>query len=328
MFKFRNRSLVLLAVAAMMLAVLVSGCGGGDSEDQTNADKKFINIATGGTAGVYYPLGGAIADVLSKNLPGVSANAQTTGASVANTNMLVEGSVQLAFIQNDIAYYADNGTEMFQDKKVEGLRALASIYPETVQIVTLEKNGINSIADLKGKKVAVGASGSSVVGNSAQVLEAYGLTFDDIDAKYLSFAEAASGLKDGNIDAAFLSAGFPTAAIQDIAAQHKVKVLSIDEDKVKELVEKYPYYTKITIPKDVYGQAEDAVSVSVMAMLVTTDKMSEQDAYDITKAIFTNLDKIKAAHNVGKYITLESAQDGISIPLHPGAEKYFNEVNK
>lgn len=327
MLKLRKRGLVLMMMAALMLAVVVAGCGSNDAGQQ-GAEKKFINIATGGTAGVYYPLGGAIADVLNKNVAGANATAQSTGASVANTNMLNDGDVQIAFIQNDIAYYALNGTEMFKDNKVDSLRALATIYPETVQIVTLEKSGINSIADLKGKRVAVGASGSSVVPNSEQVLGVYDITFDDIKPQYLSFAEAANGLKDGNIDAAFVSAGFPTAAIQDIAAQHKVKVLSIDPDKVKALAEKYPYYEEITIPKDTYNQAEDAVSVAVKAMLVVTDKMAEDEAYEITKAIFTNLDRVKAAHSVGQYISVESAQDGLSIPLHTGAQKYFDEVNK
>lgn len=328
MLKIKKRGLVLVMMATLMLAMMVAGCGSNDAGQQGAAEKKFINIATGGTAGVYYPLGGAIADVLNKNIEGVNATAQSTGASVANTNMLNDGSVHLAFIQNDIAYYAVNGTEMFKDNKVDSLRALATIYPETVQIVTLEKSGINSIADLKGKRVAVGASGSSVVPNSEQVLGVYGITFDDIKPQYLSFAEAANGLKDGNIDAAFVSAGFPTAAIQDIASQHKIKVLSIDEDKINELAEQYPYYTKITIPADTYGLAEDAESVSVKAMLVVTDQMTEDDAYEITKAIFTNLDRVQAAHSVGKYISVESAQDGLSIPLHAGAEKYYNEVAK
>lgn len=330
MFKFRKRSLVLLMVMAMMLTAVVVGCGSEDVKEEgaDNGGKKFINIATGGTAGVYYPLGGAVADVLNKNVDGINATAESTGASVANTNMLDSGEVQLAFIQNDISYYAINGTEMFKDNKVDKLRALATIYPETVQIVTLEKSGINSVADLKGKRVAVGASGSSVVPNSEQVLEVYGITFDDISPQYLSFAEAANGLKDGHIDAAFLSAGFPTAAIQDIASQHDVKVLSIDKDKAEQLSKKYPYYTEITIPKDTYNQSEDAVSVSIKAMLVVTEEMAEEDAYEITKAIFTNLDRIKAAHPVGEYMSVESAQDGLSIPLHAGAEKYFNEVAK
>lgn len=322
----KKRIIALLAAVAM-LAVVITGCGGSTGEKKANdqaAEKRFFNIATGGTAGVYYPLGGALAEIINKNIPGANATAQSTGASVANVNMLAQGNVQIAFIQNDIAYYASTGTEMFKEK-VDGLKCLATIYPETVQLVTLEKTGIKSVADLKGKKVAVGAAGSSVTGNSRHVLEAYGLTFEDINPQYLSFAEAANSLKDGNIDAAFLVAGVPTAAVQDIAAQHKVVMIPIDEDKIEGMIKKYPFYTKVVIPADAYKQGADITTVGAKAMLVASDKMDEQTAYDITKAIFNNLDQLKAAHAVGQYISKEAAKDGVSIPMHPGAEKFFNE---
>ncbi|MCL5781095.1 MAG: TAXI family TRAP transporter solute-binding subunit [Firmicutes bacterium] len=326
MLKMKKKGLALLA-AITMLALLITGCSqSGEQKAAEKAEKKFINIATGGTAGVYYPLGGAIAEILNKNLPGANATAQSTGASVANVNLLTQGNVQIAFVQNDIAYYAASGTELFKDKKVEGLKALAAIYPETIQVVTLDKTGIKSIADLKGKKVAVGAAGSSVTVNAQHVLEAHGLSFADIKPQYLSFAEAANGLKDGNIDAAFVTAGFPTAAIQDISAQHKVVLLPIADDKADQLTKEYPFYSKVVIPAGTYpNQDKDVTSLGAKAMLVVTDKMDEQTAYDITKAIFTNLEKLKAAHNVGKLISKESAKDGISIPMHPGAEKYFSE---
>ncbi|ABO51715.1 TRAP transporter solute receptor, TAXI family [Desulforamulus reducens MI-1] len=323
----KKRIIALLAAVAM-LTVVITGCGGSTGEQKTGdtaGEKKFFNIATGGTAGVYYPLGGAIAEIINKNISGANATAQSTGASVANVNMLTEGNVQIAFVQNDIAYYATNGTEMFKDKKVDGLKCLATIYPETVQLVTLEGKGIKSVADLKGKKIAVGAAGSSVTGNSRHVLEAYGLTFEDIQPQYLSFAEAANSLKDGNIDAAFLTAGVPTAAVQDIAAQHKVVMVPIEADKIDSMIQKYPFYTKVVIPADAYKQGADIETVGVKAMLVATDKMDEQTAYDITKAIFTNLDQLKAAHAVGQYISKETAKDGVSIPMHAGAEKFFNE---
>lgn len=325
-----RKGLVLLLCLSLVLAL--AGCGGSTppadkkAEEKPAAEKKFINIATGGTAGVYYPLGGAIAEILNKNVPGVNATAQTTGASVANTNLLNDGSVQIAFIQNDISYYAFNGKEMFTDKKVNGLKCLATIYPETIQVVTLEKSGIKDITQLKGKRVAVGAAGSGVEANARQILEVNGITYKDITVQYLSFAEAANSLKDGNIDAAFITAGFPTAAVQDIAAQQKVVLLPVTEEAAKKLIEQYPYYTKMTIPADAYpNQDKEVTSVSVRAMLVVNDKMDDQTAYDITKAIFTNLDSLKAAHSVGKHISKESAKEGISIPMHPGAEKYFNE---
>ena len=192
----------ILSAAALLIfcALLLVGCGGSGSN-------KFINIATGGTAGTYYPIGGAMAEILNKAIPGMNASAQSTGATVANINMLKEGSVDLAIVQNDITYYAVNGTEMFKDKKVENLRGIAARYPETCQIVTLESTGIKSIADLKGKRVAVGAAGSGAEANARQILEAYGITYDDIDEQFLSFGEAASALKDGNVDAAFVTAG-------------------------------------------------------------------------------------------------------------------------
>jgi TRAP transporter TAXI family solute receptor len=310
-----------------MLATLAIGCGSSESGDQTpQAQTQYINIATGGTAGTYFPLGGAMAEILNSNIPGVNATAEATNASVANVNLLNGGSVQLAFIQNDISYYASEGVEMFADNQVSGLQALATLYPETVQIITLDKSGINTVADMKGKRIAVGAAGSGVEANARQILAANGITYDDINVQYLSFAEAANGLKDGNIDAGFITAGFPTAAIQDIAAQHNVVLIPVTDETADKLIAQYPFYTKVTIPAGTYPkQDEDVQSVAVKAMLVTTEGMDEQMAYDVTKAIYTSLDKLKAAHSVGALITKESAKDGISIPMHPGAEKYFNE---
>lgn len=321
-----KRSIVLLLTLAM-LATLAIGCGSSESGDQTpQAQTQYINIATGGAAGTYFPLGGAMAEILNSNIPGVNATAEATNASVANVNLLNGGSVQLAFIQNDISYYASEGVEMFADNQVSGLQALATLYPETVQIITLDKSGINTVADMKGKRIAVGAAGSGVEANARQILAANGITYDDINVQYLSFAEAANGLKDGNIDAGFITAGFPTAAIQDIAAQHNVVLIPVTDETADKLIAQYPFYTRVTIPAGTYPkQDEDVQSVAVKAMLVTTEGMDEQMAYDVTKAIYTSLDKLKAAHSVGALITKESAKDGISIPMHPGAEKYFNE---
>ena len=311
----------IISAAALLIfsTVLLVGCGGSGSN-------KFINIATGGTAGTYYPIGGAMAEILNKAIPGMNASAQSTGATVANINMLKEGSVDLAIVQNDITYYAVNGTEMFKDKKVENLRGIASLYPETCQIVTLESTGIKSVADLKGKRVAVGAAGSGAEANARQILEAYGITYDDIDEQYLSFGEAASALKDGNVDAAFVTAGFPTAAVQDITSQNKVRLLPIESDKADALIAKYPFYTKTTIPAGTYAGFDEAVpGISVRALLVATDKVDEALGYDITKALFDNLDKLQAAHSAAKQITKESAKDGMSIDLNAGAARYYKE---
>ena len=302
-------------------AVLFTGCNG-------NADvegKKFLNIGTGGTAGTYYPIGGAIAEVLNKEIPGMSASAQSTGASVANINMLGDGEIDLATVQNDIAYYAAHGTEMFQDKKVDGLQGIASLYPETCQFVTLKSSGIKSLAELKGKRIAVGAVGSGVEANVRQILAAYGVTYSDIDAQYLSFAEGASALKDGNVDVAVLTAGYPTASVQDIAAQNPVRLLPVEGKAADALIAQYPFYTKTVIPAGTYaGFDEEVPSVAVMAMLVAGPTVNDDLGYCVTKAIFSNLDRLQAAHAVGKQIAKDTAKTGMSLPMNAGAEKYFS----
>ncbi len=320
----------VFAVLLTFVMAFIAGCGGNDSKggDQKAAspEKKFLNIGTGGTAGTYYPLGGAMAEILNKAIPGMNASAQSTGATVANINMLKEGSIDMAIVQNDITFYAANGTEMFKDKKIDNLKVIAALYPETVQIVTLEKNGINSVNDFKGKRIAVGAVGSGAEANARQILEAYGITYDDIEEQYLSFGEAASALKDGNVDAAFLTAGYPTAAVQDIASQNKVKLIPVDAAQADSLVQKYPFYTKVLIPADVYaGLSQETPAVAVKAILVVTDKVDEAFGYDITKAIFTNLDRLQASHAVGKMITKENAVEGLPIELNAGAKKFFDE---
>lgn len=314
------KKLAAIGMAMVVSAAVLTGCGGDDG------GKKFLNIATGGTAGTYYPIGGAMAEILNKDIKGMNASAQSTGATVANINMLKDGSVDLAIVQNDITYYAVNGTEMFQDKKVDNIRGIATLYPETCQFVTLDSSGIKSIKDLKGKKVAVGAAGSGAEANARQILEAYGITYNDIEVQYLSFAEGASALKDGNVDAAFLTAGYPTASVQDISSQNKIRLLPVDSDKAEALIAKYPFYTKTTIPAGTYaGFDEDVPTISVMAMLVATDKVDDKMGYDIAKAIFTNLDRLQAAHSVGKLITKDTALTGMSLPMNAGAEKFFKE---
>ena len=302
-------------------ALLFTGCNGNSDVE----GKKFLNIGTGGTAGTYYPIGGAIAEVLNKEIPGMSASAQSTGASVANVNMLGDGEIDLATVQNDIAYYAANGTEMFKDKKIDGLQGIASLYPETCQFVTLKSSGIKSLSELKGKRVAVGAVGSGVEANARQILEAYGITYDDIDEQFLSFAEGASALKDGNVDVAVLTAGYPTASVQDIAAQNPIRLLPVDENIADRLTAKYPFYTKTVIPAGTYAGFDEAVpGVSVMAMLVAGPTVNADLGYSVTKAIFTNLDRLQAAHAVGKQISKETAKSGMSLPMNEGAEQYFS----
>jgi len=317
-----------LAIVLAMLTVLgVLGFASGATEATGTPAKQetvFLNIGTGSTSGTYYPLGGAMAEIISKNVKGVNATAVSTAASAANVNKLAEKEFQMVMVQNDVTYYAYAGIEMFKDKKIPSLRGIASLYYETIQIVTLSTTGIKSFDDLKGKRVAVGAAGSGTEINARQILEVVGLTYNDIKPQYLSFAEAANGLRDGNTDAAVVTAGIPTAAIRDVAAQKDVVLVPVPESLAAKLIARYPFYTRYIVPKDTYPkQTSDVPTLAVKAILVVDASMSDQLAYDVTKAIFTNLDRLALAHAQGKVIKKETALEGLPIPVHPGAEKFF-----
>ena len=320
MLKYWKKALTA-AVMGVMMSVLLLGCG------DDNVAKKFIHIATGGTAGTYYPIGGAIAEILNKDIPGMNASAQSTGASVSNINLIKADDVELAIVQNDIAYYAVNATEMFSNNnKLTNLKAITALYPETCQWVTLDTSGIKSISDLKGKRVAVGAIGSGAEANARQILTAYGITYNDIDVQYLSFAEGANALKDGNVDAAFLTAGYPTAAVQDIASQNKIRILPIDDDKAAALAGMYPFYTKTKIPAGTYtGFDEEVSTVSVMAILIANDTVDADLGYQIAKSIFSNLDRLKSTHAAMANVDKSKAMEGLPLDMNKGAEKFFKE---
>lgn len=331
---FKKAFSILLVL--VLIASLMVGCGekapaGGDDDgDDKGGDKAetvYVNVATGGTAGVYYPLGGAIAKVYNEKLENVSANSQSTGASVENIGLILDDEAEIAFIQNDITYYAAEGIEMFEDKgKAEDLRGMAIWYPEVIQIVATAKSGVKSVDDLKGKKIGVGAPGSGTEANARQILEAHGITYDDIDADYLSFDEASTQLQDGNVDAAFITAGLPTAAIVELTTNTDVVVVPIDKAKIAELNAEYPFYTEVVIEAGTYkDQDEDVVTTAVMAMLVVHKDMDEDLAYDLTKAMFENKELIDETHDRGKDLQLDTALDGMPIELHPGCKKYYDE---
>lgn len=289
-------------------------------------DRVFVNIGTGGTAGTYYPLGGAMAELISKAYPYINATAVSTGASVANINKLVEGEFQLVMVQNDVTFYAYNGTEMFKDNAKPNLRGVGTLYGETIQIVTVTSSKVKSLNDLRGKRIAVGAAGSGTEVNCRQILEALGLSYDDVSPQYLNFAEAANGLRDGNVDVAVVTAGVPTAAIRDVASQKDVVILPVSNALAAKLIAKYPFYTKFQIPKSTYPkQAGDVQTLAVKAMLLVDASADEQLVYDMTKAIFTGTERLAMAHAQGANIKKASAQDGMPIPLHPGATRFFKE---
>jgi uncharacterized protein len=329
----KKKRFLLSVVFLLFLSMILAACGSKDSGETTDDDKgneeavedtkpKFISILTGGTGGTYYPLGGSFANII-KDATGIEANAETSGASAENMTTLKNGDAEIAFSQTDIASYAVSGKLMFENNKVDNVKAIATLYPETIQIVTTKKSGITSVEDLKGKKVSVGAPGSGTNPNAEQILEVHGMTFDDIDKQDLSFDESTQGIQDGTIDAAFVTAGTPTGAVEGLSATEDLVIIPIEQDKIDALIQKYPYYVKDEIPSGTYGLDSAVTTVAVQAMLVVSSDLAEDVVYDITKAIFENLDKV--THAKGKLIKVENALNGVGIDVHPGAQKYFDE---
>ena len=312
---------LLTAGLALTITFGLTGCGTNTATSQTS-----ITIATGNTSGTYYPIGKAIAEIVNQNVEGVKADVQSTSGSLANISLMQEGTAQIAIVQNDMLYYAVTGTNNF-DKKVEHIMGIASLYPETCQFVTTAESGINSIEDLRGKRVAVGSVGSGAESNVRQILQAYGMTYDDIDEEFFSFSESKEALENGLIDVAFITAGYPTPAVEEIANVKNIKLIPLDEDKIIELTKNYPFYAQTNIPAGTYGGVYEYVpTVSVMAILVATDKIDENTAYKMTRAIFNNTDKLKAAHKSAQFISKETALKGMGfIQMNEGAEKFLKE---
>ncbi|RKJ53284.1 TAXI family TRAP transporter solute-binding subunit [Butyricicoccus sp. 1XD8-22] len=326
---------------SLMLIMVLAACGGGESateeentseettgeegtssETETTSDIEFLSLATGGTQGTYYALGGTFADLITDET-GIKTTAEVSQASTANVNALKDGTAEVAFMQTDIAYYAKNGELMFDGAAMDNLVAIGVLYPETIHLVTTANSGITSYEDLAGKKVSVGAPGSGTYANAEQLLEVHGLTMDDIQPQNLDFGESTDGLQSGQIDAAFITAGYPTAAVEALGATADVVIVPVATDKAEALIEKYPYYAVDIIPAGTYGLETEVPTVSVLAMLATTTDLPEDVAYGITKAIYANTDKI--SHAKGSLIKAETALNGVGIEVHPGAQKFFDE---
>jgi TRAP transporter TAXI family solute receptor len=313
-------------VVVVMVAGLIAGCGGGAKEQPKPAAKPTqMILATGGTAGTYYPFGGAMAQIFNTKIANMNVTAQATGASIENLRLVNKKEAELAIVQNDTMDYAFNGKEMFKEK-LPNVRGIAILYPEIIQVVVRADSGIDNIGQLKGKKVGVGAPGSGTEANFRQLIDVYGLDYKAMSPAYLSFAESSDQFKDKLIDGFIVTAGIPNSAIMDISAQHSVKILAIPDDMIAKLTQKYPFLTPFTIPANTYkNQAQPIKTVAVQATLIVSSEVKEDVVYNITKALFDNQADLAKAHAKGKELSLENAVKGMSIPFHPGAAKYFKE---
>ena len=309
-----------------LAAALVTGTMVLFSFGTMNAMADDLNFVTGGPMGIYYAIGGVMTDVLNPLMADSNLILESSGASRANLEMVEEGDAQLALVQNDVMYYAYTGTSLFEDEEpYKNFSAVAGLYDETIQIITLDES-IKSVSDLAGKTVSVGDEGSGVEFNAKQILEAYGLSFDDIKAVNASFGESAYGLEKGRIDAAFIVAGIPTVAVEELAESYKMGLVQLDEEHIAALKEAHDFYTDAVIPGGTYeGIEEDAVTVSVRASLIASNDVSEETVYELLKAMFDNKDALVEGHAKFESLSVEDAVEGMSVPFHAGAKKYYEE---
>ena len=326
-----KKFLSLLMAVIMMAAVLI-GCGGdkpaensGDAAPETPAATGGnLTFTTGGSSGTYYAFGSVLAGQVS-SATGTKVTAVEGKGSQGNIELMDMEGAQLGFVQSDVMSYAYDGTNIFADiGKVDCFSTVAALYMEQVQIVTCDPS-IKTVADLKGKNVSIGDSGSGVWYNAIDILGAYGLTEEDIKPTYQGFGDSAEALKDGAIDAAFVVAGAPTTAITELASAKDAYLVSLDDEHVDALLEKSPYYSKVVIPADVYGMDSDTTTVAVGAVVVARDDVAEEDVYNFVSGVFENVDAITNVHAKGAELGLDFAASVTSVPYHPGAAKYFAE---
>jgi TRAP transporter TAXI family solute receptor len=311
----KKTSIIFLAMMLTVVMVL-AGCGG----------KSTLKMATGGTTGTYYAFSGAVSQVLSSKIDNLSFDVQSTGASKANIFLVADKEADIAIVQNDVMYYATKGIDLFAEEgAVEGFSAMAGCYAEVCQIVS--KSNITSIEELRGKRVSVGDIGSGCEFNARQILDAYGMTFDDIQVNNLSFGDSATALKDDKIDAFFCVAGAPTTAVVELATSNSINILEVDDKHADKLIADYPFYTKYNVPGGSYkGVDSDVQTVAVVATYIVSNDLDEKLVYEMTKALFENKAEIAQAHPKGAELDPEYSVSGISIPIHPGALKYYKEI--
>ncbi|OAZ91328.1 TAXI family TRAP transporter solute-binding subunit [Halomonas sp. G11] len=304
------------AAAASLLAVALP------------ASAQQLSIATGGTGGVYYPIGGGFAEMINEHIEGAQATAEVTGASVENMGLIMRGDADMALALADTVYQAYTGTGDFEGRQIENTRALASVYPNAVQLVTLADSDIESLADLEGKRVSVGAPGSGTELNARAVLEANGLSYEDFTPQRLNFNETADAIRDGDIDAGFWSVGPPTSSIMNLATTRDIRIIGLSDEEVANAREEVEVFAPYQLQEGLYeGMDETVQTIGIPNVLVVNSDMDEDLAYQLTQLLFENTDELIAVHPAANDTTVEFTMESTPVPLHPGAIRYFEEVD-
>ena len=314
MLNFRTR---LVAAGAVALSM-------GLGSVAAKADE-FINVLAGGTSGVYYPLGAALANIYGAKIEGARTQVQATKASVENLNLLQQGKGEIAFALGDSVKFAWEGnTEAGYPGKLDKLRGIAAIYPNYIQVVASQESGIRTLADLKGKSLSVGAPKSGTELNARAILAAAGMKYEDLGkVEYLPFGESVELIKNRQLDATLQSAGLGVGSIKDLASSVAITVVAVPKADVEKIGDPY---IAVTIPAGTYqGQDADVETAAVGNFLITHEGVSDEVAYQMTKQLFENLPDMVAAHNAAKAIDIQKALTGMPVPLHPGAERYYKE---
>ncbi len=302
-------------IALLLSGTLLAGCSG----------RERMMFGTGGTAGTYYAYGGVLAQYLTK-FADIKVTAVSTGGSKVNIQSIQDGDFQMGFTQSDVMAYAWDGVKSFEkDGPTHDFRVLGGLYDETVQLFTMSED-INSVYDLKGKSVSIGAVGSGVYFNAMDVLAAAGIGLEDIHPQYQSFEASKESMKDGKIQAAFVVAGAPTSAITELATTNGVKLIHIDGELRDTILGNCQYYSPLQIPANTYpGQEEPVDTITVKATVVVSDQLSEEVVYRMTAAIFDHAEEIAVENAKGAELDLNKAVEGMAVPFHKGAARYYRE---
>ncbi|UIJ72543.1 TAXI family TRAP transporter solute-binding subunit [Aurantimonas sp. HBX-1] len=333
--------MALLKNSGWMAALAV--CAGVATGSVYAQEMSFFRVGTGGTAGTYFPIGGLLANAISNppgaracdeggscGVPGLVATAVASNGSVANINAIAGGSLESGFSQSDVAYWAYTGTGVFEGQPaVESVRAIANLYPESIHLVARADSGIKSVADLAGKKVSMDEPGSGTLVDARLILEAYGLSEDDIEPEFLKPNQAADLMRDGNMDAFFFVGGFPAGAIAELATSLDITLVPIAGPEAEAIREDYAFFSTNTVPAGTYeGVDADVQTLAVGAQWVTSAEQPEELIYQITKAVWNESSRalLDSGHSKGKEIRMETAVEGVGIPLHPGAERFYREA--
>jgi TRAP transporter TAXI family solute receptor len=334
----RARRAALTGVLAGTLGLCALGAGA----IATAQEMTFFRIGTGGVSGTYYPIGGLIADIISSppgarpcerggscGVPGLVGIAQSSEGAVANVDAISSGALESGFAQSDIAHWAYTGTGIYEGKPpVKNLRAIANLYPESIHLVARKGAGIRSVKDLAGKRVSLDEPGSGTLVDARVILDAFGLSEDDLQAEYIKPTVGLAKMRDNQLDAFFFVAGYPTGSVEELCATVGCELIPINGPEVDLLLERYPFFARDVIPAGTYAGVPETPTVSVGAQWVVAAEVDEDLVYGITKALWHDNARVllHEGHARGHAITLETALDGVSIPLHPGAARYYREV--